>query len=177
MKIAIYARVSTRLQHNENQLEKLMEYANRQKDWTCTVFEEKESTRKTRPEKEKLLKLLREKVFDAVLVYKLDRWGRTMTELVNEMDEFIEKDIGFISMMDNIDLTTSSGKMHFRMLAVFAQFERDLTRDRILDSRDRIKNTPEYKNGTKKFGRPVGSKDTKIRRKSGYLLRWANGGK
>lgn len=171
MKIAIYVRVSTEKQTNENQLEKLEEFAKRQ-GYEYVIFEEKESTRKTRPVKAKVLKLLRNKEFEAVLVLKLDRWARSFEELIMEMNEFLEKNIGFISMRETIDLTTPSGKLQFRMLAAFADFERDLIRDRVNDGLDRVRNSEDFKSGKKKFGRPKGSPDKNPRKKGGYYMRY-----
>ena len=74
--VAIYCRVSTKEQTTENQKRILAEYCDR-KGWKYKIIEEVESTRKTRPRKQALLDALRKHVFDAVVVYKLDRWARS----------------------------------------------------------------------------------------------------
>ena len=95
-----------------------MEYAKKE-GWDFEVFEEKESTRKTRPIKYALLQKLRDKEFDAVAVTKLDRWGRSLKELTDEILELHNKKIGFISLKDNLDLSSATGKMQFQMICVF----------------------------------------------------------
>ncbi len=162
---AIYVRVSTEEQTNENQKIRLKEYA-KQQGWRYKIFEEVESTRKTRPIKAELLNKLRRGKYKGVIVYKLDRWARSMSELVLEVNELYEKGISFISLKENIDLSTSTGKLQFHLLSAFAEFERDLIRERTLEGLNRAK-----KQG-KTLGRPKGSKDSVKRKKGGYYLRY-----
>jgi DNA invertase Pin-like site-specific DNA recombinase len=166
MKYAIYCRVSTRDQHPENQRIELEQYAKRM-GYNYEVFEETESTRNTRPIKQDLLKRLRLKEFDGVLVWKLDRWARSLSEMTLEVKELIDKEIAFISLKDSIDLSNAAGRLTFHIFSAFAEFERDIIRERTLLGLDRAR-----KQG-KKLGRPMGSKDKKERRKSGYMLRYA----
>ena len=166
-KVAIYCRVSTQEQDTENQRIRLTEYADQQ-GWQYDVFTEIQSTRKTRPVKAELMNKLRNNEYDSVLIFKLDRWARSSTELILEVKEIIEKGIKFISVTDNLDFSTASGKLHFQILSAFAEFERELIRERTIEGirRARLKGkTP---------GRPKGSKDKKKRRRAGYLLREAN---
>ena len=123
MRVSLYCRVSTDKQTTENQKLRLVEYAERN-NYTYEVFDEVESTRKTRPVKQALLGKLRAKEYDAVVVYKLDRWARSSTELILDTKELIDKGIGFISISDNLDFTTASGKLHFQILSSFEEFER-----------------------------------------------------
>lgn len=167
MKTAIYARVSTQDQNLENQLNPLIDYCERQ-GWEYEVYKEKESTRKTRPVKAELLQKLRKLEYDCVLIYKLDRWARSTQELALEVTELFNKGVKFISLSDNIDLTTASGQLQFSILSAFAQFERDLIRERVIAGLAR------KKAAGMKLGRPKGAKDTKRRRKSGYYARYAN---
>lgn len=166
-KIAIYCRVSTREQNTDNQKYILLDYAKTQ-DWDFELFEEKESTRKTRPIKYELLRRLRNKEFDGVCVLKLDRWGRSTIELANEITELKDKGIDFISLRDNIDLSTASGQLQFNIISAFAQFERDIIRERTKDGLERAKREG------KTLGRPKGSKDKKKRSKGGYYVRHMN---
>ena len=166
MKVALYNRVSTAKQTTENQKIRLVEFAN-SKDWEYDIFEEVESSRKTRPIKQKLLGLLRKGDYDAVVVYKLDRWARSSTELILETKELIDKGVAFISYSDNLDFSTASGKLHFQILSAFAEFERSLISERTKEGLRRAKAQG------KRLGRPKGSKDKKPRRKSGYLLKEA----
>jgi len=131
------------------------------------IFEETESSRKTRPIKQSLLARLRNHEYDAVVVFKLDRWARSSTELILDTKELIDKGIGFISISDNLDFSTAAGKLHFQILSAFAEFERELIRERTIEGLRRAKLQG------KKAGRPKGSKDAKKRRKSGYILREA----
>jgi len=167
MKVALYIRVSTGKQTTENQRISLVEHAERN-NWEYDVFDEVESTRKTRPVKQALLAKLRANEYDAVVVYKLDRWARSSTELILDTKELIDKGIGFISISDNLDFTTASGKLHFQILSAFAEFERSLISERTKEGLKRAKSQG------KQLGRPKGSKDKNKRRKSGYILREAN---
>ena len=167
MKVALYCRVSTQDQTTENQKIRLEEYSKRQ-GWDYEVIEEVESSRKTRPKKQELLKRLRYKEFDALVVWKLDRWARSSYELLGEVEELHNKGVIFISLSDNIDLSTSSGKLQFQILSAFAEFERNLIRERTLEGLNRAKAQG------KQLGRPKGSKDKKVRKKGGYYLRGMN---
>lgn len=166
MKFAIYCRVSTQDQHPENQRIELEEYAKRM-GYSYEIFKETESTRNTRPIKANLLNRLRKKEFDGVLVWRLDRWARSLSEMILEAKELTDKAITFVSLKDNIDLTTSSGRLIFHIFSALAEFEREVIRERTMLGLERAK-----KEG-KQLGRPKGSKDQKTRRKSGYLLRYA----
>ena len=166
--VALYCRVSLSngSQTTENQRIRLVEYATKN-NLTYDIYEEQESTRKTRPVKQALLARLRSHEYDAVLVYKLDRWARSSTELILDTKELLDKGIGFVSLSDNIDFSTAAGKFHFQILSAFCEFERELIRERTLEGLHRAKMQG------KRPGRPKGSKDTKKRRKSGYILREA----
>jgi DNA invertase Pin-like site-specific DNA recombinase len=166
-KIALYCRVSTAEQTNENQKLRLIDYAN-SKGLQFNIFEEVESSRKTRPVKQALLQMLRNSEYEAVVVYKLDRWARSSTELILDTKELLDKGIGFISISDNLDFSTATGKLHFQILSAFAEFERELIRERTIEGLRRAKSQ------NKTLGRPKGSKDSKQRRRSGYILKEAN---
>jgi len=163
---AIYIRVSDKRLTHENQRLTLTAYA-KAKGWDYEVFEEVESTRKTRPIKEALLQRLRKKEFAGVIVYKIDRWARSTAELILEVADLYERGIYFIATSQNVDLSSSSGKLQFTILAAFAEFEREIIRERTLEGLARAKSQG------KSLGRPKGSKDARPRRKSGYLLRYA----
>jgi len=163
-KYALYCRVSTNLQTTDNQKIRLLQWATENK-YEYELFEETQSTRKTRPIKQLLLQRLRKGEFTAVVVYKLDRYARSSTELILETKELIEKGVGFISLSDNLDFTSASGKLHFQILSAFAEFERSLISERTREGLNRVKEA-----GVK-LGRPKGSKDAKPRPKSGYYVR------
>jgi len=112
-----YARVSTRDQNLDLQLEAL-------KNSGCEeIFSEKISAVKERPELEKMISILRKG--DIVIVWKLDRLGRSLRHLI-----FREKGVEFISLNDNIDTTTIHGRLIFNIFASFAEFERELISER-----------------------------------------------
>jgi len=165
-RVSLYLRVSTAEQTVENQRIRLVEYAEKN-GYDYDLYEEVESTRKTRPVKQALLAKLRNREYDAVVVFKLDRWARSSTELILDTKELLDKGIGFISISDNLDFSTASGKLHFQILSAFAEFERELIRERTIEGLRRAKLQG------KKAGRPKGSKDSKKRRRSGYILREA----
>jgi DNA invertase Pin-like site-specific DNA recombinase len=165
MKIAIYCRVSTTEQTTENQKIRLVDYAQRN-GWEFEVVEETMSSRKTRPKKAELMQRLRMREFDAVLIWKLDRWARSSQELALEIEELYSRNVKFISLSDNIDLSTATGKLQFQILSAFAEFERNLIRERTMEGIHRARMQGKH------LGRPKGKKDSKPRRKSGYFLRY-----
>ena len=165
-KAALYCRVSTTEQDTTNQEFRLVDYA-KIKGWHYDLYKETESTRKTRPVKQELLQRLRKKEYDAIVVYKLDRYARSSSELIIEVKELVDKGVAFVSISDNLDFSTASGKLHFQILCAFAEFERELIRERTLEGLRRTK-----LQGTH-LGRPKGSKDSKARPKSGYIIREA----
>ena len=166
-KWACYCRVSLDRQSQaiDNQKMVLVEYCGRL-GIEYDLFEEIESTKKTRYQKYLLLQKLRKGEYCGVIVTKLDRWGRTLTELVMELNEFATKGIGFISVGDGLDLTTSNGRMMAGLLAVLANWERDLCSSRTKAGLARVRLT-------KSIGRRKGQKDRNPRKKSGYFLREA----
>lgn len=163
-KVAMYCRVSTNRQTNDNQKVRLIQYAEAN-NLEYDLFEEVESTRKTRPIKQELLTQLRNGEYKAVVVFKLDRYARSSRELILEVQELTNKGIGFISISDNLDFSSSTGRLHFHILAAFAEFERSLISERTIEGIARTK-----AQGTV-LGRPKGSKDSKPRPKSGYYMR------
>jgi DNA invertase Pin-like site-specific DNA recombinase len=81
--------------------------------------------------REKLIETARRREIDLVLVWRLDRWGRSLVDLVNTLQELTALEVGFVSLSEALDLTTPSGRALAGMLAVFAEFERDILRDRV----------------------------------------------
>lgn len=166
-KIAMYCRVSTNRQTNDNQKARLIDFADAN-NLEYDLYEEVESTRKTRPVKQDLLAKLRSGDYSAVVVFKLDRYARSSRELILEIQELTNKGVGFISISDNLDFSNSVGRLHFHILAAFAEFERSLISERTREGIARTK-----AQGTV-LGRPKGSKDSKPRPKGGYYLRELN---
>ena len=132
MNIAIYARVSTHDQQTlPMQLAAMREYAEK-RDWRIVhEIEEVGSGAKVRPKREELLKLARQRKIDGIVVWKLDRFGRSMSDLIATIKELSDLGVGFVSLTEALDLTTPAGRAMAGMLAVFAEFERDLLRERV----------------------------------------------
>lgn len=133
MRVALYARVSIALKQTpENQLIELNRWAASAGHEIKGVFVDEVSSKDTRPEKEKVLKMLRLGELDGVAFVCLDRWGRTISELVFEIEEFSRTGKALISLKEGIDLTTSAGRLMANMLAAMANFERDRIRERTM---------------------------------------------
>ena len=118
-----YARVSTDDQKLRLQRDTLKEAG-------CTkLFREKVSgAAKALPARNKLLEFAREG--DVVVVWKLDRLGRSLRDLIDVVNALKEKGVGFRSLQESIDTTTAAGKLTFHIFAALAEFERDLVRER-----------------------------------------------
>jgi putative DNA-invertase from lambdoid prophage Rac len=84
-----------------------------------------------RPKREEMLKAARQRKLDVILVWRLDRWGRSLLDLIGTLQELNDLGVGFVSLSEALDLTTASGRALAGMLAVFAKFERDILRDRV----------------------------------------------
>jgi len=133
MKVALYARVSKALEQNpENQLIELRRWAIAMGHEVVGEYIDEISSRDTRPEKEKVLKLIRQGEVKGVAFWSLDRWGRTMSELVLEIEEFTAKGYLMFSFKEALDLTTAAGRVFAYNMAAFANFERERIRERTL---------------------------------------------
>ena len=107
-----------------------------------------------RPEFERLLTDIRANKVNTVLVYKLDRIGRSLKHLLNLFEEFKSRKVEFISLTQNINTGTPEGKMFWQMLGVFAEFEREMIVARTLAGLDRARRQG------KALGRPKGKKNS-----------------
>ena len=131
-RVAVYARVSTHDQQTlPMQLEAMRAYAERKGGKIALTVEEVGSGAKTRPRREELLRAARRREIDVIVVWRLDRWGRSLVDLIATLQELTALKVGFISLSEALDLTTPSGRAFAGMLAVFAEFERDILRDRV----------------------------------------------
>ncbi len=132
MRVALYARVSTHDQQTlPLQMEGMREYASRRGWQIVREVTEVGSGAKVRPEREALMKAARRREIDAVLVWRLDRWGRSLPDLVVSLKELTELGVGFLSLNEALDLTTPTGRAMAGLLAVFAEFERDILKERV----------------------------------------------
>lgn len=133
MRIAIYARVSKALEQNpDNQLIDLRRWCAASNHIVVGEYIDEISSRDTRPKKEYVLRLIRRKEADGVAFWALDRWGRNMTELVLDLEEFSQNNWVMYSHKEGIDLSTAAGRLMANVLAAMANFERDRIRERTL---------------------------------------------
>jgi DNA invertase Pin-like site-specific DNA recombinase len=103
-----------------------------QRGWKITLeVQDIGSGASLRPKREELIKAARRREFDRILVWRLDRWGRSLLDLISTLQELAAVNVGFISLSEALDLTTPSGRALAGMLAIFAEFERDILRDRV----------------------------------------------
>ena len=132
IKVALYARVSTHDQQTlPMQLSAMRAYVKRRGWQVALKVQEIASGATTRPHREKLLQAARRRDIDIIVVWRLDRWGRSLLDLIGTLDELMQLKVGFVSLTEALDLTTPSGRALAGMLAVFAEFERDILRDRV----------------------------------------------
>ena len=133
MRAILYARVSTTdKQDPEMQLAELREYASRRSWELCGTFVDRTSgSRESRPALDEVMSLCQQRKADVVVVWKLDRLGRSLKHLVNILAEWETLGIAFISLRDNLDLTTPSGKLMFHVIGAMAEFERALIQERV----------------------------------------------
>jgi putative DNA-invertase from lambdoid prophage Rac len=131
-RVGLYARVSTHDQQTiPLQTRAMREYAAR-RGWTITSrVKEIGSGASQRERREMLLEAARRREIDAVLVWRLDRWGRSVTDLLATLQELEHLGVGFVSLTEVLDLTTPTGRALAGLLAVFAKFEREIPRERV----------------------------------------------
>ena len=132
IRAGLYARVSTHDQQTlPAQNHAMRDYAAR-RGWTITLeIKEVGSGASVRELRQKLLDAARRRDLDVVVVRRLDRWGRSMADLVTTLQELRDLDVGFVSLTEALDLTTPSGRAMAGLLAVFAEFEREILRERV----------------------------------------------
>lgn len=133
MNAALYARVSSRDQRTiPDQLADLRSYA-KLKGWkvAAEISETESGKRNTRPARYELIRRAWRGEFEVIMVWKLDRWGRDLRDLVNTVYDLSEQGVAFVSLQDSIDLTTTNGKLMFHLLAALAQWERETISERV----------------------------------------------
>jgi len=134
-RVALYARVSTANngQDPTMQTRELEEYCQR-RNWEiagCYVDTGVSGAKDSRPELKRLMADAHQRRFDAVLVWKLDRFGRSLRHLVNALAELEALGVAFVSLQDNLDLSTPSGRLMFQIIGAMAEFERSLIVERV----------------------------------------------
>ena len=169
-RIALYARTSTLdKQDPEMQLREMREFCKLRGWEPVEVYEDRgyTGTNTNRPMLKQLLLDAKAHQFDLVLVWKLDRWGRSLREIVLMLQELTDSNVEFCSVKDALDLSTSQGRLMMHIIAAFAQFEADVIRMRVIAGLENAR-----ANG-KQLGRPKLRDDRAINalRASGLTLR------
>ena len=157
----LYARVSTHDQQTlPLQIRAMREYAAK-RGWTIAAqIKEVGSGAAERELRQNLLSAARRREIDVVLVWRLDRWGRSLVDLVVTLKELSALGVGFVSLTEALDLTTPTGRAMAGLLSVFAEFEHEILRERIRAG------IAEARLQGKHLGRPVtaGKKTGQIRK-------------
>lgn len=133
LRVGLYARVSTTEQDVEVQLRELREYVAR-RGWAVAaeyVDAGVSGARTSRPALDRLMRDARQRRIDAVVVWALDRLGRSLRHLVLTLDELAALGVGFVSFTQPIDSTSPAGRLTMQVLAAVAEFERELIRERV----------------------------------------------
>ncbi|HUV68094.1 MAG TPA: recombinase family protein [Terracidiphilus sp.] len=150
LRAGLYARVSTQDQQTLPMQNRAMrEYAAR-RGWTIAMqVKEVGSGAAQRQRREELMLAARRREIDVVVVWRLDRWGRSVTDLLATLQELEHLGVGFVSLTEALDLTTPAGRAMAALLAVFAAFEREVLGERVRAGLDHAR-----QNG-KRLGRPL----------------------
>lgn len=135
LRVALYARVSTadKGQNPELQLNPLREYC-KARNWTVVAeYTDKgySGAKDRRPQLDKLMNDAKKRKIDCIVVWKLDRWGRSLKHLINSLSDLQALGVSFVSYQENIDLSTPAGKMMFHVVGAMAEFERSLIIERV----------------------------------------------
>jgi len=130
---ALYCRVSTTDQNVDMQLAALREYADR-RGWRVAaeyVDHGISGSREKRPALDKLMADARRRAMDAVVVFRFDRFARSVSHLARALDEFRALGIEFVSLHEAIDTSTPMGRAMFHIAGAFAELEREIIRERV----------------------------------------------
>jgi DNA invertase Pin-like site-specific DNA recombinase len=148
-RVGLYARVSTHDQQTlPLQIHAMRDFAAK-RGWTIVAqIKEVGSGASQREQRSNLIAAARRREIDVVLVWRLDRWGRSVADLVSTLQELQHLGVGFVSLMEALDLTTPAGRAMAGLLAVFAEFEREILRERVRAGLDHARQQG------KRLGRP-----------------------
>lgn len=162
MKAAIYARVSTDEQNIDIQLDLMRTYCERANP-PLEIYKEYvdkgiSGMKESRPAFDELLKDMRDKKFNVVMVYKLDRLGRSLKHILSLFEEFNNKGIHFVAISQNIDTTSAAGRLQMQIIGAFAEFERNIISERTREGLKKAVNVGKR------------GKDKRARKKGGYYI-------
>lgn len=143
LRACIYTRVSTADQTTENQRRELMELA-KKRGWEVVGEYTDQGIsggkgREARPGLNAMLKAADAGEFDIMLVWAIDRLGRSLASLIHTLQDLDQADVGLYIHTQNLDTTTAAGRAMFQMLGVFAEFERSMIQTRIKAGLARVK--------------------------------------
>jgi len=132
LRAGLYARVSTADQQTlPQQTAAMKEYAQR-RGWEIIVSaKDVNGGTKHRPKREELIRMAKQRKLDVIVVWRLDRWGRSLSDLTTTLEELRALKVDFVSVTEGLDFTTPSGRALAGMLGIFAEFERDILRERV----------------------------------------------
>lgn len=131
---------STFDQEPENQLQELRRYAEA-RGWTATEFVDRgvSGAKDRRPALDELLKAVRRRKVNFVIVWSLDRLGRSLRHLIALLDEFQHLGVGFISLREGLDCTTPAGRLQWQIIGAISEFERARIQERVKAGLARVK--------------------------------------
>lgn len=170
MRIGLYARVSTSDQEPETQLRELRAYVGH-RGWTLAgeyVDQGVSGATDRRPQLDRLMTAARRRQLDGVLVWRLDRLGRSLRHLIVTLDELQALGVAFVSLHDGVDATTPAGRLGLQVLGAVAEFERALIRERVRAGLARAK-----AEGVRLGRRPVAVSTADLERTAGLSVRTA----
>jgi DNA invertase Pin-like site-specific DNA recombinase len=134
LRVVLYARVSTNngTQDPAMQLNELRTYCEA-RGWriVCEYVDHVSGSKESRPQLNRLVNDAKSRRFDVIAIWKLDRFARSLKHLVNALAEFEALGIAFVSLRDNLDLSTPAGRLMFQIVGCFAEFERSLIQERV----------------------------------------------
>lgn len=133
-RVAIYTRVSTNEQHDGMQKQSLLQFVKKRRDWSVyKIYSDKGMSGATerRPALDALLDDCRRQRIDVVIVFKFDRFARSLKQLVNTLELFRSLGIAFVSCTEAIDTSLPHGEMLFQIIGAIAQWERSLIVERV----------------------------------------------
>lgn len=128
----LYGRVSTEDQSESMQTREMLEMCER-RGWQSQLFSDHgmSGARADRPELQRMLSLCRKRKCDVVVVYRFDRFARSVKQLVGALEEFETLGIQFVSVHEQVDTTSPHGRLMFHLFGAFAEFEREIIRQRV----------------------------------------------